>query len=86
MHHGQGRERPRTAGERLRWPSAPRGMARRLTPGELEHYRKVQSSPAARKGVAEMPRQIPAAGPLLARLARDVPATLGAKPALLVRG
>jgi haloalkane dehalogenase len=64
----------------------PRGMAHRLTPGEMDHYRKVQPSPGARKGVAEMPRQILAARPLLQRLARDVPATLGAKPTLLVWG
>jgi haloalkane dehalogenase len=64
----------------------PRGMAHRLTPGEMDHYRKVQPSPGARKGVAEMPKQILAARPLLERLARDVPAALGAKPALLVWG
>ena len=64
----------------------PRGMVHRLTPAEMDHYRKVQPTPAARKGVAEMPKQILAARPLLARLARDVPATLGAKPALLVWG
>jgi haloalkane dehalogenase len=33
-----------------------------------------------------MPKQILAARPLLERLARDVPAQLGAKPALLVWG
>jgi haloalkane dehalogenase len=64
----------------------PRGMAHSLTPGEMDHYRKVQPSPGARKGVAEMPRQILAARPLLQRLARDVPATLGSKPVLLVWG
>jgi haloalkane dehalogenase len=64
----------------------PRGMAHHLTPGEMDHYRKVQPSPGARKGVAEMPRQILAARPLLQRLARDVPARLGTKPALLVWG
>jgi haloalkane dehalogenase len=64
----------------------PRGMAHRLTPGEMDHYRKVQPSPSARKGVAEMPRQILAARPLLQRLAGDVPGKLGAKPALLVWG
>jgi haloalkane dehalogenase len=64
----------------------PGGMAHHLTPAEMDHYRKVQPSPAARKGVAEMPKQILAARPLLERLARDVPAALGAKPALLVWG
>jgi haloalkane dehalogenase len=52
----------------------------------MEHYRSVQPSPEARKGVAEMPKQILAAHPLLDRLAAEVPAKLGAKPALLVWG
>jgi haloalkane dehalogenase len=64
----------------------PRAMARRLTTEEMEHYRKVQPSPEARRGVAEMPRQILAARPLLERLARNVPQHLGSKPALLVWG
>jgi haloalkane dehalogenase len=46
----------------------------------------VQPSAEARKGVAEMPKQILAAYPLLARLAREVPAKLAGKPALLVWG
>ena len=52
----------------------------------MEHYRAVQPNPAARLGVAEMPKQILAARPLLARLAREVPEKLGAKPTLLVWG
>src|SRR5262249_50596168 len=52
----------------------------------MEHYRAVQPSEEARRGVAEMPKQILAAHPLLARLARDVPAKLGDKPALFVWG
>jgi haloalkane dehalogenase len=62
------------------------GMARKLTPQEMDHYRKVQPSPEARRGVAEMPRQILAARPLLERLFRQVPERLGDKPALLVWG
>ncbi|OCB19166.1 haloalkane dehalogenase [Mycobacterium malmoense] len=64
----------------------PAGTERRPSDAVMEHYRAVQPSPDARKGVAEMPRQILAAHPLLARLAREVPAKLGAKPALLVWG
>lgn len=64
----------------------PLGMAHHLTPGEMDHYRKAQPSPSARGGVAELPRQLLAARPLLRRLASDVPATLGAKPALLLWG
>jgi haloalkane dehalogenase len=64
----------------------PAGTSRRLSAAVMEHYRAVQPSAEARKGVAEMPKQILAAHPLLARLARDVPAKLGGKPALLVWG
>ena len=64
----------------------PGAMTRKLTEPELDNYRKVQPTPQARKGVAEMPRQIIGARPLLDRLAREVPAKLGAKPALFVWG
>lgn len=64
----------------------PMGTTRALTPLEMTHYRAVQPSPEARQGVAELPKQILGAHALLQRLARDVPATLGAKPALLVWG
>jgi haloalkane dehalogenase len=64
----------------------PRGTARTLTAAEMEHYRKAQPTPEARRGVAEMPRQILAARPLLEQLARDVPARLASKPALFVWG
>jgi haloalkane dehalogenase len=46
----------------------------------------VQPNAEARKGVAEMPKQILAAHPLLDRLAAEVPAKLGAKLALLAWG
>ncbi|ORV87237.1 haloalkane dehalogenase [Mycobacterium interjectum] len=64
----------------------PAGTQHRPSAAVMEHYRAVQPTAEARKGVAEMPKQILAAHPLLARLARDVPATLGAKPALFVWG
>jgi haloalkane dehalogenase len=64
----------------------PSGMASTLTPQEMDHYREVQPSPEARRGVAEMPRQILAARLLLERLARQVPERLGDTPALLVWG
>jgi haloalkane dehalogenase len=64
----------------------PAGTSRRLSAAVMEHYRAAQPSAEARKGVAEMPKQILAAHPLLARLAREVPAKLGGKPALLVWG
>jgi haloalkane dehalogenase len=64
----------------------PAVMARKPTPQEMDHYRQAQPSPEARRGVAEMPRQILAARPLLERLSRRVPESLGDKPALLVWG
>jgi haloalkane dehalogenase len=59
---------------------------RPLSAAVMAHYRGVQPSPQDRVGVARMPREILAARPLLERLAREVPATLNAKPALLVWG
>ncbi len=64
----------------------PTATTRTLPPRVMDHYRAVQPSPAARRGVAEFPKQILAARPLLERLSRDVPALLGAKPALFVWG
>ncbi|OBH53509.1 haloalkane dehalogenase [Mycobacterium mantenii] len=64
----------------------PAGTEQRPSAAVMEHYRAVQPTPEARRGVAEMPKQILAAHSLLARLARDVPAKLGTKPALFVWG
>jgi haloalkane dehalogenase len=64
----------------------PAGTGRRLSAAVMAHYRGVQPSPRDRAGVARMPREILAARPLLGRLAREVPATLSEKPALLVWG
>lgn len=64
----------------------PAGTAQRPGTAVMDHYRGVQPSPAARVGVAEMPKQLLAARPLLERLSRDVPAQLAAKPTLLVWG
>ncbi len=61
----------------------PAGTTRELTHAEMEHYRRVQPTPAARIGVAELPRQIVTATPLLADLAESVPRVLGAKPVLI---
>lgn len=57
-----------------------------ISDAEADHYRKVQPSPEARRGIAAMPGQILAARPLLEQLATNVPARLGAKPTLLVWG
>ncbi|CAL9348729.1 Haloalkane dehalogenase 2 [Nocardiopsis dassonvillei] len=58
----------------------------RLTEAEADHYRAVQPTAEARRGLARTPREIRAARPLLERLSRDVPALLGDKPALAVWG
>ena len=55
----------------------PAGIARTLSAEEMEHYRAVQPTPAARAGVAELPRQIVAARPWLADRAEAVPRELG---------
>jgi haloalkane dehalogenase len=64
----------------------PAGTATSLSDAVMAHYRGVQPTPEARAGVARMPKEILAAHPLLERLARDVPAKLGSKPALFVWG
>lgn len=64
----------------------PAGTAQRPGTAVMDHYRGVQPSPAARLGVAEMPKELLAARPLLERLSREVPAKLGVKPTLLVWG
>jgi haloalkane dehalogenase len=64
----------------------PAAMTKKLSEAEKDHYRNVQPTPTARKGVAEMPKQIVGAQPLLERLSREVPAKLGSKPALFVWG
>jgi haloalkane dehalogenase len=64
----------------------PGGINHRLTPAEMEHYRGPQPTPAARRGVAEFPRQILAARAWLQRLAEKAPGVLGDKTVLLVWG
>jgi haloalkane dehalogenase len=64
----------------------PPAMTKKLSEAEKDHYRNVQPTPTARKGVAEMPKQIVGAQPLLERLSREVPTKLGSKPALFVWG
>ena len=61
----------------------PAGVARSLSSAEMEHYRAVQPTAEARVAVAELPRQIVAARPWLADLARAVPRELGTKRVLV---
>jgi haloalkane dehalogenase len=61
----------------------PSGINRKLSPEEMEHYRRVQPTPEARAGVAELPRQIVRATPFLGELAKSVPGRLGDKRVLI---
>ncbi|SEL30112.1 haloalkane dehalogenase [Rhodococcus maanshanensis] len=58
----------------------------KLTEAEADHYRMVQPTEVARRGLTVMPKEIRAARPLLDQLAQDVPALLGHKPTLAVWG
>lgn len=62
----------------------PRSVARGLEPAVFETYQKAQPSPESRRGVAEFPRQIRRARPLLSRLASEAPKALHGKPMELV--
>ncbi len=64
----------------------PNSVSQKLSVPEMDHYRGPQPTPAARRGVAEFPRQILAAGPWLQRLAETAPQALRDKPVLLVWG
>lgn len=64
----------------------PRGMARKLSDEEMDHYRQAQPVPEARIGVAEFPKQILTAGPWLSDLERRVAERLAEKPVQLVWG
>jgi haloalkane dehalogenase len=64
----------------------PRSVSHPLEAEELEHYRRAQPTPEARRGVAEFPRQILAAGGWLERLASQASRALRDKPVLLAWG
>ncbi|PLV53241.1 alpha/beta fold hydrolase [Mycobacterium simiae] len=64
----------------------PYALSDKPTDTVMRHYLDVQPAPASRRGIAEFPKQIRAARPLLERLSRDVPGLLGSKPALFVWG
>ena len=64
----------------------PMGTARRPSEEVMDHYRLVQPSRETRRGVAEFPRQIQAAGNWLNDLEQRVPDTIAEIPLLLVWG
>lgn len=62
----------------------PRSVATPMEPAVFKAYQDAQPTPEARHGVAEFPRQIRRARPMLERLASSAPKTLGGKPMELV--
>lgn len=62
----------------------PRSVATPMEPAVFKTYQDAQPTPEARRGVAEFPRQIRRARPMLERLATTAPKTLGGKPLELV--
>lgn len=64
----------------------PAGCTHKPSEGVMAHYRGVQPTPQARAGLARIPKEILAAHQLLERLADEVPAKLGSKPALFIWG
>ncbi|MCH7734290.1 MAG: alpha/beta fold hydrolase [Chloroflexi bacterium] len=63
-----------------------RAVRRRLSPEEFAHYTDVFPDAESRRGVAEFPKQIRAAGPWLEDICSRVSAALGDRPTLLVWG
>ena len=62
----------------------PRSVSTPMEPAVFKTYQDAQPSPEARRGVAEFPRQIRAARPLLEKLASNAPKALAGKPLELV--
>jgi len=62
----------------------PRFVATPMEPAVFKTYQDAQPTPEARRGVAEFPRQIRRARPMLERLAANAPKALGDKPLELV--
>ena len=62
----------------------PRSVAKPMDPQVFKAYQDAQPSPAARRGVAEFPRQIRAARPMLERLATEAPKAFAGRPMELV--
>lgn len=62
----------------------PRSVATPMAPEVFRTYQDAQPTPEARRGVAEFPRQIRRALPMLTRLAAQAPHELSGKPVELV--
>jgi haloalkane dehalogenase len=64
----------------------PRGVMHPLPDEVMDHYREALPTPSSRVGVAELPVQLMAATPWLARLEQDVKTRLSNVPLLLTWG
>jgi haloalkane dehalogenase len=64
----------------------PRGVMHPLPEEVMDHYREALPTPSSRVGVAELPVQLMAATPWLARLEQDVKTRLSNVPLLLTWG
>ena len=62
----------------------PRSVATPMAAAVFKSYQDAQPTPEARRGVAEFPREIRKARPLLERLAGEAPKALAGKPIELV--
>ncbi|HKW58971.1 MAG TPA: alpha/beta fold hydrolase [Candidatus Dormibacteraeota bacterium] len=62
----------------------PRSVSTPMKPEVFKAYQDAQPTPEARRGVAEFPKQIRRARPMLERLAAEAPKALGDKPVELV--
>jgi haloalkane dehalogenase len=62
----------------------PRSVAKKMDADVFRAYQDAQPTPEARRGVAEFPRQIRTARPMLLRLAEEAPQALKGKPMELV--
>ena len=62
------------------------GIRRTLSPEEAAHYRLAQPTPRARRGVAELPRQVLASSKWFELLEEQPPRRLGDKPMQLIWG
>ena len=62
----------------------PRSVSTPMKPDVFKTYQDAQPTPEARRGVAEFPKQIRKARPMLERLAAEAPRALADKPVELV--
>jgi haloalkane dehalogenase len=64
----------------------PRSVAKKMDGAVFQAYQQAQPTAEARRGVAEFPRQIRAARPMLEQLAAQAPRILASKPMELIWG